>query len=175
MLIALAVLAALETAAPPAVEMTLTGAGGPPVSMARRTLSDVARERREGRTAVGGFSAVETTVPREPFALPAFTWDEEETRPEPEAVPEPQPPASAVAYVPGYGGWTSGGWGGAPPRRRPPHVSHFARPTGDARAHGSGGASGRGSGAPRTGRGTLNSGPAALAPTVGTHGGFPRR
>ena len=46
----------LDTVPPPVVEMTLTGASGTPVSAAPRTLSDVARERREGRKAVGGFS-----------------------------------------------------------------------------------------------------------------------
>ena len=131
MLIALAVLAALEAAPTPAVvELTRLGVAGAPVSAAKRTLSDVAREMREGRQAVGGFSAVETTVSREPYVIPAFTWDEEETRPEPEVVPEPQPPESAVPYVSGYGGWYGGGWGGAP-HRRPPHVSHHgssARP-----------------------------------------------
>ena len=78
MLIALAVLAALE-AAPPTVELTRSGAGaGPPVSAAPRTLSDVARELREGRHAVGGFSAVETTVSRGPVVMPVFEWEDEE-------------------------------------------------------------------------------------------------
>jgi hypothetical protein len=47
MLIALAVLAALEAAPPPvaAVALILSGAPGAPVNAAPRTLSDVARER----------------------------------------------------------------------------------------------------------------------------------
>ena len=124
MLIALAVLAALETAAPPAVELRLSGSGAAPVSAAPRTLSDVARERREGRSAVGGFSAVESTIPRVPVVLPAY-WEAEDRRQEPEVAPEPQPPGEPP-YVNGWGGWY-GGVGGTP-RRRPPHVSHFVRP-----------------------------------------------
>ena len=125
MLIALAVLAALETAAPPAIELTRSGAAGAPVNAAPRSLSDVARERRDGRRAVGGFSAVETTVSREPLLVPSFEW-EEDTRREPEIAPEPQPPGAPEPYATAWGGW-GGGTGGAPRRR--PHVSHFARPS----------------------------------------------
>ncbi|HVO49865.1 MAG TPA: hypothetical protein VMV60_02640 [Thermoanaerobaculia bacterium] len=127
MLIALAVLAALETASPapsPVVEVTLTGAAGAPVSAAPRTLSDVARERREGRKAVGGFSAAETTVSRAPVRFPAFAWAEEETTPEPEVVPGPETPEP---YVTGWGVWP-GGWIGGASRPRP-HVSPRAHPT----------------------------------------------
>jgi hypothetical protein len=128
MLIALAVLAALEAAPPPvaAVELIRSGAPGAPVNAAPRTLSDVARERREGRRAVGGFSAVETTVSGGSYAMPAFTWVEEETRPEPEVVPGREPPGEPGPYATAWGGW--GGWPGGAPRRRP-HVSHFARPS----------------------------------------------
>jgi hypothetical protein len=127
MLIALAVLAALETAAPPAVVMTRSGAAGAPVTAAPRTLSDVAIEMREGRRAVGGFSAVETTVSRGPLLLPSFEW-EEETRHEPEVVPEPQP-GGEVPNVSGWGGWYGGGTGGAP-RRRPVQPSRFTHASG---------------------------------------------
>ena len=130
MLIALAVLAALETAAPPAVEMTRSGAAGAPVSAAPRSLTDVAREIREGRRAVGGFSAVETTVSREPLLLPSFEW-EENTRREPEVVPEPQP-GGEVPYVSGWGGWYGGGTGGMP-RRHPVEPSRFKHAAGIAR------------------------------------------
>jgi hypothetical protein len=123
MLIALAVLAALETASPPVVELTLTGAAGAPVSAAPRTLSDFARERREGRTAVGGFSAVETTVSRAPVYLLPFEW-EDETNAEPGIVPGPEPPGIVVPYV---GNWNSGWWGGAPARRHP-HVRPIVHP-----------------------------------------------
>jgi hypothetical protein len=160
MLIALAVLAALETAPPPAaVEMTLSGSSGAPVSAAPRTLSDVAREMREGRRAVGGFSAFETTLSREPLAWPAFERDEEEPRPEPEARPEPQPPESAVPYVTGWGAWYGGGWGDAP-HRRPPHVSHFGRPSARRGPHAGAGAGGsaRGGGGPRIPRSSSRAG-----------------
>ena len=119
MLAALAVLAVLDATAP-TVELTLTGGGGAPVDAAPRSLSDVARERREGRKAVGGFSAVETTVTHGAVAFPHDEPAEEEIverQPEPEPV---QPPAYVEPYVSGWGGW----WGG-PPRRRPPHVSHL--------------------------------------------------
>ena len=128
MLIALAVLAALETAAPPAVEMTRSGAAAAPVSAAPRSLTDVAREIREGRRAVGGFSAAATTVPREPLLLPSFEWEEER---EPEVVPEPQP-GGEVPYVSGWGGWYGGGTGGMP-RRHPVEPSRFKHAAGIAR------------------------------------------
>jgi len=126
MFLALVVATALEvgTAASPAVELTLTGSTGVPVSAAPRSLSDVARELREGRKATGGFSAVETTVPRHPVDLRYVAWEEEEDRNEPEVVPEPQPPGVVSNEIYGWGG---GGWGPVPPRRRPPHVSHFGQ------------------------------------------------
>lgn len=123
MLLALVVATALETATPRTVELTATGNAGAPVSAARRTLSDVARELREGRKATGGFSAVETTLPREPVDLRFVQWEEEEVRGEPEVVPEPQPPGIVSNEI--YGGWGGGGWAPVPPRRRPPHVSHY--------------------------------------------------
>ena len=124
MLLALVVATALEaaTAASPAVELTLTGSTGVPVSAVPRSLSDVARELRAGRKATGGFSAVETTVPRHPVDQRFVTWEEEEVRGEPEVVPEPQPPDVVSNEIYGWGG---GGWGNVPPRRRPPHVRHF--------------------------------------------------
>jgi hypothetical protein len=107
-LIALALLAVVEAVPTPTVELTLTGTlGSSPVSAAPRSLSDVARERREGRKGVGGFSAVETTVPRGlATILPAFDLDEEEQAPlQPDVVTQPQPPAYETAWMPGwYGG-----------------------------------------------------------------------
>jgi len=163
MLIALAVLAALETAAPPAVELTRSGAAAAPVSAAPRTLSDVAREMREGRRAAGGFSAVETTVSREPLLLPSFEW-EEETRREPEVVPEPQPGGEAP-YVSGWGGWYGGA--GGTPQRRPAHPSHFTHPSARPAP-----AAGRGP-SPRTGAAAIPR-PAAHASGL-TMRGAPRR
>jgi hypothetical protein len=124
MWVALAVFAALETAAPsapPVVELTRTGAAARAVSAAPRTLSDVARERREGRTAVGGFSAVETTVSRGPVYVLPLEWEEEAAGPD--VAPEPEPPGVAVPYA---GVWNGGWWGGAP-ARRPPHVHPVVR------------------------------------------------
>ncbi len=118
MLVALAVLAALETATPPTVELSLTGAAGTPVSASPRTLSDVARERREGRRAVGCFSAVETTVSRGRVVFPSLAPDEEEENPGPEVVPGPEPPEVVMPYG---SIWNGGWWGGAPARPRP-HV-----------------------------------------------------
>ena len=104
MLTALAILAVIEAIPASRVEVALTGVLGAPVSAAPRSLSDVARERREGKRGVGSFSAVETTVPRnlggEP---PVLSWEEPETAPQPEAVTEP-PPTYVQAYVPSYGG-----------------------------------------------------------------------
>src|SRR5664279_5608243 len=104
MLTALAILAVIEAIPASRVEVALTGVDSAPVSAAPRSLSDVARERREGRKGVGSFSAVETTVPRnlggEP---PALFWEEPEAAPEPEVVVEP-PPTYVQAYVPSYGG-----------------------------------------------------------------------
>lgn len=121
MFLALAVATALEAATPQTVELTPAGHSGAPVSTARRTLSDVARELREGRKATGGFSAAETTVPREPVDLRFVPWEEEEVRGEPEVAPEPQPPGivSNESY-----GWGGGGWSPVPPPRRPPNIAH---------------------------------------------------
>jgi hypothetical protein len=108
MLMALALLAVVEAASPPRVEVTLTGAAGAPVSAAPRGLSDVARELREGRKAVGGFSAVETTVPRSlRVGIPTFDWEDEPAAAEPEVVTQPGP-AYVTTFVPaGYGGGTT--------------------------------------------------------------------
>ena len=99
MLMALAVLALIDAAPSPTVELALTGTGNTPVSAAPRSLSDVARELREGRKAVGGFSAVETTVPQHLRRIPPVEWEEEVIEPEPEVVNEPEPPEVAP-YVP---------------------------------------------------------------------------
>jgi len=106
MLMALALLAAIDTSAPPVVELSLTGERGAPVSAVPRTLSDVARERRDGRKAVGGFSAVETTLPRSPGRPVApVEWEGVAINAEPEAVDEPLP-AYEPAYFPAwYGGY----------------------------------------------------------------------
>ncbi len=123
MLIAIALLAVIDAVPSPKIELALTGtAGGPPVSAAPRSLSDVARERREGRIGVGCFSAVETTVPRNPSVVPALDWEDEATEAEPEVVTQP-PPAYVTTYLPA-------GYGGRPRsqgvRRRP--VLHVAGP-----------------------------------------------
>ena len=123
MLMALALLAAIDAVPQPVVEVTLTGERGAPVSAEPRTLSDVARERREGRKAVGGFSAVETTVPRSPErALPPLEWEREPAEPEPEIPNEPPPAYDSVWYggYPVYGGYP--GYGGHRPRL-PSHVA----------------------------------------------------
>ncbi|MGE5715071.1 MAG: hypothetical protein ACM369_00335 [Acidobacteriota bacterium] len=99
MLMALALLAAIEAVPSSTVSLTLTGeTDRPPVSATPRTLSDVARELKSGRKAVGGFSAVESTVPqsRNVYVLP-FEPEPEYTEPEPEVVVETQP-----VYVPTY-------------------------------------------------------------------------
>jgi hypothetical protein len=99
MLLALALLAAIDAVPSPAVSLTLTGeTDRPPVSATRRSLSDVARELREGRKAVGGFSAVESTVSQSRNAfIPAFEPDPDARESEPEVVIEAPP-----VYVPTY-------------------------------------------------------------------------
>lgn len=106
MLTVLAILAVIEAAPSSKVELTLTGVDSVPVSAAPRSLSDVARERREGRKGVGSFSAVETTVPRNLVDVPlTVNWEEPETAPEPEVVTRTQPPAYVQTYLPAsYGG-----------------------------------------------------------------------
>lgn len=101
MLMALALLAAIDAAPSPTVSLTLTGgADRAPVSATPRSLSDVARELREGRKAVGSFSAVESTVPRSlSNFIPAFEPEPVATAPEPEVVIE-VPPVYAPAYLP---------------------------------------------------------------------------
>jgi hypothetical protein len=120
MLPALVLLAAIEGVAPATVSLTLTGtSGSTPVSAERRSLSDVARELREGRRGVGSFSAVETTLPQR-LSVFSPTYESESDVPPAETAPEdvvPQPPAYAPAYFPwGYGG-------SLPPRRFRPRAS----------------------------------------------------
>ncbi|HEX7615850.1 MAG TPA: hypothetical protein VF554_11310 [Thermoanaerobaculia bacterium] len=97
MLMALALLAAIDAVPSPTVSLSLTGGTDrPPVSATPRSLSDVARELREGRKAVGGFSAVESTVPQSKSAfIPAFEPEPDLTEPAPEVVPE-----ATRVYVP---------------------------------------------------------------------------
>ena len=99
MLMALALLAAIDAVPSSTVSLTLTGeTDRPPVSAVHRSLSDVARELRVGRKAVGGFSAVESTVPQSRIVyVPMFAPELETREPEPEVVPEAQP-----VYVPAY-------------------------------------------------------------------------
>jgi hypothetical protein len=101
MLMALALLAAIEAVPSPTVSLTLTGeTDRPPVSATPRSLSDVARELREGRKAVGGFSAVESTVPQSlSYFIPTFEPEPVTTEPEPEVVIE-APPFYAPTYLP---------------------------------------------------------------------------
>ena len=99
MLMALVLLAAIDAVPSPTVSLTLTGgAEREPVSATPRSLSDVARELREGRKAAGGFSAAESTVPqsRSTF-IRTFEPEPDTTEPEPEVVTEAQP-----VYVPAY-------------------------------------------------------------------------
>jgi hypothetical protein len=99
MLMALALLAAIDAVPASTVSLTLSGeTDRPPVSAARRSLSDVARELRAGRKAVGGFSAAESTLPQSQIVFVPMIAPELETRePEPEVVTEAQP-----VYVPTY-------------------------------------------------------------------------
>jgi hypothetical protein len=93
MLMALALLAAIDAVPTASVSLILTGgADRTPVSAAPRSLSDVARELREGRKAVGGFSAVESTVPQSRTVfLPMYEPEPDTREPEPEVVSEVQP------------------------------------------------------------------------------------
>ena len=107
MLMALVLLAAIDAVPSSTVSLTLTGdTDRPPVSATPRSLSDVARELREGRKAVGGFSAVESTLPRSPsiFVQP-FEPEPVATEPEPEVPVEAPQPVYIEAYAPAwYGG-----------------------------------------------------------------------
>lgn len=119
MLIAFVLLAAIEAGPSPTVTLVLTRApGATPVDAAPRTLSDVARELREGRKGTASFSAVETTVTH-PAASSGQPYRREIER-EPESEPEvvvAQPPAYVQTYIPsGYGG-------SLPPRRFRPRAS----------------------------------------------------
>ena len=101
MLMALVLLAAIDSVPSPTVSLTLTGeTDRAPVSATPRSLSDVARELREGRKAVGGFSAVESTVPQSlSDFIPASEPEPAATEPEPEVVIE-APPVYVPAYLP---------------------------------------------------------------------------
>jgi hypothetical protein len=105
MLMALALLAAIDAVPSPTVSLTLTGgAEREPVSATPRSLSDVARELREGRKAVGGFSAAESTVPQRLSAFIPFEPEPVTTEPEPDVVTE-APLVYAPTYLPvWYGG-----------------------------------------------------------------------
>ena len=105
MLMALALLAAIEAVPSPTVSLTLTdGTDRPPVSATPRSLSDVARELREGRRAVGNFSAVESTVPQSrTIFIPTFEPEPDTREPEPEVVAEAAP-AYIETYVPVWWG-----------------------------------------------------------------------
>lgn len=124
MLIAFVLIAAIDAAPPPTVTLVLTGtSGASPVSAEPRSLSDVARELREGRKATASFSAVETTVPRHVAFLSQPYREEPEPEPEsgPEVVVE-QPQVYVPSYYPyGYGG-------SLPPRRYRPRASFRASP-----------------------------------------------
>jgi hypothetical protein len=125
MLMALALLAAIDAVPSPSVSLILTGgADRTPVSATPRSLSDVARELREGRKAVGGFSAVESTVPRSLSAfIPTFEPEPVTTEPEPEVVIE-SPPVYAPTYLPV---WYGGGQQKRSHLRQRP-AAHFAAP-----------------------------------------------
>jgi hypothetical protein len=112
--VALALLAVVESASPPRVDLVLTGAAGTPVSAAPRSLSDLARELREGRKAVGGFSAIRTTVPGSSrVAIPAFVRevpsDGSAAETEPEPVAQPAPEILTMVVPSGYGPVGRGG------------------------------------------------------------------
>ena len=124
MLMALALLAAIDAVPSPTVSLTLLG--GPdraPVSATPRSLSDVARELREGRKAVGGFSAAESTVPQRLSTFtPTFELEAVTAEPEPEVVSEAQP-VYAPTYLPvWYGGRQTSG------RFHQRTAAHFAAP-----------------------------------------------
>jgi len=105
-LMALVLLAAIDAVPSPTVSLTLTGeTDRPPVSATPRSLSDVARELREGRKAVGGFSAAESTVPQSLSTfIPTFEPEPDTAEPEPEVVTE-APLVYAPTYLPvWYGG-----------------------------------------------------------------------
>ncbi|MCI4369657.1 MAG: hypothetical protein L3K09_08885 [Thermoplasmata archaeon] len=124
MLMALVLLAAIDAVPSPTVSLTLTGeTDRPPVSATPRSLSDVARELREGRKAVGNFSAVESTVPQSLSTfIPTFEQEPDTTEPQPEVVTE-TPPVYVPAYPPvWYGGRPSSG------RFHQRTAAHFAAP-----------------------------------------------
>jgi hypothetical protein len=107
MLMALVLLAAIGAAPSATVSLTLTGESDrPPVSAAPRSLSDVARELRQGRKAVGVFSAVESTVPQSRSVfIPMYEPEPETTEPEPEVPVEAPQPVYIETYIPAwYGG-----------------------------------------------------------------------
>jgi hypothetical protein len=124
MLTALALLAAIDAVPPSTVSLTLSGEKDrPPVSAARRSLSDVARELRAGRKAVGSFSAAESTLPQSRVVfVPALEPEPVAVEPELEVVPEVQP-----VYVPNYVPvWFGGRQKIGHPHRR--HTAHLSAP-----------------------------------------------
>lgn len=94
------------------VLIVATDAAPAPVSAAPRSLSDYALEHRgvlrgartEPGRGAGGFSAAESTIPREPYAFfPAFEREPQRDPPETATVEAP-PVYGPVWWVPGGGG-----------------------------------------------------------------------
>ena len=125
MLMVLALLAAIDAVPSSTVSLTLSGESDrAPVSAARRSLSDVARELRAGRKAVGSFSAAESTLPQSRIVFVPMIAPELETRePEPEVVPEAEP-----VYVPEYLPTWYGGGQKIPRRHHHRAAAHAATP-----------------------------------------------
>jgi hypothetical protein len=97
-----------------------------PVSAVPRSLSEYALEHRglvrdaktEPRNGAGGFSAAESTIPRQPYDVVAASEVSENE-------PEPEPPEPAVVVVPPIYGPVWGGGGG---RGRKTSVRMHQRP-----------------------------------------------
>ena len=118
MLMVLALLASVDSVPPLTVSLIRSGeTDRPPVSATPRSLSDVASELRKGRKAVGGFSAVESTLPQSrSVSMPVFEPEPEMPMPEPGVVAQESP-----VYIPYYGS----AWGGGH-FRNPRFHRHFA-------------------------------------------------